>query len=150
MRSYRLAFTTSLHAAFRPRGASGRWNSEGVVMVYTAEHPALAALEILAGWQVYASLQGYSLYRCTCDAELLERAPPEIDVHDRTATRAYGDRWIREARSVGLRVPSVVAPESWNVLLNPDHTGFGAVELESLGPFRFEERIGALIDRAKR
>ena len=149
MKVYRLAFTNSLSAAFRPRGAPGRWNSEGVVVVYTAEHAALAALEILAGWEVYASLQGYSLYRCTFDEALLEDALDDLDARDRAQTRAYGDAWVREARSVALRVPSVVAPESFNMLLNPDHPDFRQVEAEPLGPFSFEERIAALVERAK-
>ena len=118
-------------------------------MVYTAEHAALAALEILAGWEVYASLKGYSLYRCTFDEALLEDAPNDLEVGDRAQTRSYGDAWVREARSVALRVPSVVAPESFNVLLNPDHPDFLKVELEPLGPFSFEERIAALVERAK-
>ena len=144
-----MAFTNSLSAAFRPRGAPGRWNSEGVVVVYTAEHAALAALEILAGWEVYASLRGYSLYRCSFSEALLETAPDDLEIDDRVQTRAHGDAWVHEARSVALRVPSVVAPESFNVLLNPDHPDFGQVELEPLGPFSFEERIAALVERAK-
>lgn len=120
-----------------------------MVVVYTAEHAALAALEILAGWEVYASLQGYSLYRCTFDEALLEDASGDIDITDRTRTRAYGDAWVREGRSVALRVPSVVAPESFNVLLNPDHPAFRQVELKALGLFSFEERIAALVERVK-
>ncbi len=118
-------------------------------MVYTAEHAALAALEILAGWEVYASLQGYNLYRCTFDETLLENAPDDLGINDRVQTRSYGDTWVREARSVALRVPSVVAPESFNVLLNPDHPDFRQVEVEPLGSFSFEERIAALVERAK-
>lgn len=144
-----MAFTKSLSAAFRPRGAPGRWNNEGVVIVYTAEHAALAALEILAGWEVYASLQGYSLYRCTFDETLALSAPADLDIHSKEATRAYGDAWVREARSAALRVPSVVAPESFNVLLNPDHRDFQQITLEPLGPFAFEERIAALVEQAK-
>ena len=118
-------------------------------MVYTAEHAALAALEILAGWEVYASLQGYSLYRCTFEERLVETAPADIDVLDKRVTRAYGDLWVKEERSVALRVPSVVAPESFNLLLNPDHPDFRNVGLESLGLFDFEARLAALVERAQ-
>ncbi len=149
MKTYRLAFTESSSAAFRPRGAPGRWNGEGTFMVYTAEHAALAALEILAGWEVYASLQGYSLYRCTFAEALALDAPAGLDVHSKEATRAYGDAWVREAQSAALRVPSVVAPESHNVLLNPGHKDFRQIVLEPLGPFSFEERLAALVERAK-
>ena len=60
--AYRLAFTDSITTAFRPRGAPGRWNSKGTVVVYTAEHPALAALEMLTAWDVYADFGRYHLY----------------------------------------------------------------------------------------
>ena len=41
---------------------------------------------------------------------------------------------------MAMRVSSVVAPESLNILLNPDHRDFQKVMLEPLGPFGFEER----------
>ena len=56
---------------------------------------------------------------------------------------------MREAQSNALRVPSVVALESFNVLLNPNHLDFRQAELEPLGSFSFEERIAALVERAK-
>jgi len=118
-------------------------------VVYTAEHAALAALEILAGWEVYASLQGYSLYRCTFDSALIETVSTDVDIRRKDMTQAYGDAWVDEARSVALRVPSRVAPESFNLLLNPDHAEFHEVRLEPLGPFDFEARIAALVERAQ-
>src|SRR5690606_13525917 len=85
--TYRLAFTDSLTRAFRPRGAEARWNSEGVPVIYTAEHPALAALEILNAWQQYSDLTGYSLYLCRLDPDAIINAAPElkalsVDVRD--------------------------------------------------------------------
>jgi len=139
-----------LGSAFRPRGAAARWNSEGVVMVYTAEHSALAALEILGGWEVYASLSGYYLYRCTFDAEGVLEAPHDLDVHDRTATRAFGDAWVQARESVALKVPSVAVPDAYNYLLNPNHPDFAAqVTLEPLGPFAFDARVEKLVQKAK-
>ena len=122
-------------------------------MVYTAEHPALAALEILAGWELYSQLQGYSLYSCTFAEDLLEAAPPNFDIENKDiknkeVTRACGDTWLREKRSVALKVMSVVAP-GYNVLLNPDHSRFTEVNVEPLGPFNFEERMTALVKQAK-
>jgi RES domain-containing protein len=37
------------------------------------------------------------------------------------ATRAVGDRWLEAGESALLWVPSAVAPESWNVLVNALH-----------------------------
>jgi len=150
IRSYRLAITDSLLAAFRPRGARARWNSEGTILVYTSEHPALAALEILGGWEVYTTLSGYHLYRCAFDEALVPAAPREIDIFDESRTRAYGDAWVRAQQSAVLKVRSVVVPESYNYLLNPHHPDFlSQVELTPLGPFVFDKRVERLIQQAK-
>lgn len=124
-------------------------------VIYTAEHPALAALEILNAWQQYSDLTGYSLYLCRLDPDAIINAAPElkalsVDVRDLRATRAFGDDWMASRRSVALRVPSVVAPASYNYLLNPDHPGFDAsVAAEALGPFQYDERIIELVRAAK-
>ena len=36
-------------------------------------------------------------------------------------TRNLGDRWLTEMRSPLLKVPSVLVPETWNVLVNVRH-----------------------------
>jgi RES domain-containing protein len=36
-------------------------------------------------------------------------------------TRQIGVAWLASTESVALRVPSVVAPDSFNILLNPTH-----------------------------
>lgn len=120
-------------------------------MVYTSEHPALAALEILNGWEIYANLYGYHLYSCTFDDALILEAPSDLDVQDRALTRAYGDAWVRERRSIVLKVSSVVVLESYNYLINPNHPDFlPNVRLEHLGPFMFDERVEKLVQKAKK
>ena len=118
-------------------------------MVYTAEHPALAALEILNGWEVYANLSGYSLYRCTFGAEAVLDAPPDLNVDDRAATRAFGDAWVRGRASVVVRVRSAAVAAANNYLLNPDHPDFPKVGLEALGPFALDARVEKLVREAK-
>ena len=153
--AFRLAFTESVTTAFRPRGAAGRWNSEGVIVVYTAEHPALAALELLAAWDAYEDFSRYRLFRCDIHEEAVRDAVPEllaelVDVRDAQATRTIGDAWARSRTSVALRVPSVVSSASYNVLVNPDHPDFDdAVERTPLGPFRYDVRLVELLRRAK-
>ncbi|MGD0499795.1 MAG: RES family NAD+ phosphorylase [Bryobacteraceae bacterium] len=40
---------------------------------------------------------------------------------DLEATRQAGDEWLRSRRAALLRVPSVIVPATWNVLINPRH-----------------------------
>jgi RES domain-containing protein len=37
------------------------------------------------------------------------------------ATRRTGDEWLHSGRAALLRVPSVIVPMTWNVLVNPRH-----------------------------
>jgi RES domain-containing protein len=50
-------------------------------------------------------------------------------------TRALGDTWLEERRSVVLRVPSAIVPSEWNALLNPLHPAFRLSWIR--GPFEF-------------
>lgn len=124
-------------------------------MVYTAEHPALAALEMLTAWDVYADFSRYHLYRCNIvdDAvhdAVLDVKAAVVDPRDTQATQQYGDAWIRARRSVALRVPSVVSVASYAYLVDPDHPEFEqATRRENLGPYRFDERLLELLARAK-
>jgi RES domain-containing protein len=105
----------------------GRWNSEGVAVVYLSSSFPLAMLEYLV--HVDASLAPTDLVSM------------EVDVPDATSTERIelkdlprgwnagphpwcverGDAWIRANRSCLLFVPSAVAPKDFNVLLNPAH-----------------------------
>ena len=38
---------------------------------------------------------------------------------DLLVTRRAGDQWLQSSRTALLRVPSVIVPATWNVLINP-------------------------------
>jgi RES domain-containing protein len=149
--THRLAFTDSLMTAFKPRGAEARWNSSGVVMVYTSEHQALAALEILNYWERYDRLEGYHAYTSTFDEAVVETPDLNgVNILDRPQAQAIGDAWIARRSSVALRVPSVAIPKGINYLLNPNHPDFyEAVRLEAHGPFQFDARVVGLMAAAR-
>ena len=42
-------------------------------------------------------------------------------------SRAFGDAWIGERRTVVLVVPSVVARREGNILINPQHSDFSSI-----------------------
>ncbi len=48
--------------------------------------------------------------------ELSENWPDDL-----VATQRVGDRWLATRRSLLLRVPCVLIPETWNVVINPLH-----------------------------
>ena len=103
--------------------AAGRWHNRGRPIVYCADSPAAALLEILVHLEV--DLEDlpvrYRLLKVELPddiaAERLERASlPEGWKDDVTVTRRLGDAWLASGRTARLDVPSAIAPETWNVL----------------------------------
>ena len=132
---FRLVDEDYLESAFSGDGArlyGGRWNSPGVAMVYGAQSLSLAQLELLVHLEVEDVLRGYWRYfalevtpEAVLECESWAELPEDYAAWPApAATRALGDRWIAEAPSVGLSVPSAITPGERNLLLNPGHSGY--------------------------
>ncbi len=119
----------------------GRWNSIGRPVVYLAEHPALAVLEVLAHLDLPLELapDDYLILKFKAANEVAvlnaQTSPMSPD------TKAIGDAWLASNQSALLRVPSVLAPESWNYLLNPIHPAAQAIAETARYPFGFDMRL---------
>ncbi|WP_186420955.1 RES family NAD+ phosphorylase [Bosea sp. CS1GBMeth4] len=116
----------------------GRWNSPGRAMVYTAENPALAILEVRVHLDLEPDLvpDDYVLIEMAlgeAPALVLETAPDD--------RAAFGDAWLARAGEAVLTVPSFIAPRSFNYLVNPAHPGAGAIRIASTQPFAFDRRL---------
>ena len=118
-------------------------------MVYASESIALAALETLVH---YDESLGIRRRLVLCRGDI----PSDLPVEDGPAPlytgrwasypaprrlAEFGDRWVREGRSVALRVRSAVSPREYNMLLNPRHPLFGQLRLVIVEPFRFDRRL---------
>lgn len=109
--------------------AGQRWHTRGRRIVYCAPSPAAAILETLAHFEIDSIDDLPSSYQLL-EIDLpgtLSRA--RVDLKDLPAnwmelgqlaeTRKKGDEWLAQARYPAFDVPSVVAPQTWNTLLNP-------------------------------
>jgi RES domain-containing protein len=115
----------------------GRWNSPGRPVVYLADHPALAALEV----RVHLDLP-FELV--PADFVLMQVEVPAAVVSDGDApanTIAWGNAWLTEAETATVRVPSVLIPYAWNVLLNPRHLDATKAKILGIQPFQFDPRL---------
>jgi RES domain-containing protein len=108
--------------------APGRWHTRGQRIVYCAENPAAALLEILVHFEIdihdlpirYRLLKIEAPHDVQIESVAVERLP--IAWPERTdVTRALGDDWLVKGSSALLRVPSAIVPETFNLLLNPSH-----------------------------
>jgi len=130
------------HADLSGEGArilGGRWNSPGRPVVYFAEHPALAALEVRVHLDLPFELlpSDFVLMRVMVPDSLIS----EIDSPSGSDTVAVGDAWLVRGNSVGLRVPSVLVPNAWNILLNPRHPEATRARITAIDPFNFDPRL---------
>ena len=138
----------SNHADLEGKGglrASGRWHTAGRPIVYLAEHPASCLLEVLAHDVDAGNLpRAYRWFRVVVARSVAVRSVGELPrawTTNLTTTRSIGDRWLAEARTPLLKVPSVLAPESWNYLLNPAHPRAQAVRVAATFSYALDSRL---------
>lgn len=133
IRLYRLVHRKYAGAVFSGEGGlfhASRWASRGQLVSYASESLALAVLEKLTGIDRLSRLSEMVYAVGELDETLIEAIevrdlPSEWDRHPAgTASRAFGDDWLRSETAPAIKVPSVVLPESWNFILNPSHPEF--------------------------
>jgi RES domain-containing protein len=107
---------------------SGRWHTRGRRIVYCAENPAAALLEILVHFEIeiHDLPARYRLLKISVpdDVHPQRVSVAELDrdwIENTHATRAIGDVWLGQGAIALLKVPSAIVPETFNVLVNPAH-----------------------------
>lgn len=126
----------------------GRWNSEGIPVVYTSSTLSLAALEYLVHIDVedvpddLRALEIDVPDDVTIEAVDASTLPNDWNrVDDDPACAAAGDTWAIGATALALRVPSAIIPAEQNVLLNPRHPDMAEVRVVSIAVFAFDRRL---------
>lgn len=149
MRVWRIA--SAAHATFDGEGArryGSRWTPRGIPAVFTSATLSLAALERFVTTD--PDLEPVGLVTIAVDIET-NIAIETVTVADLPADwRTYpappalaviGERWLREAKSAVLSVPSVVIPNERNFILNPTHADFVRLTINPSEPFSFDPRM---------
>ena len=112
------------------RIAGGRWNPKGMAVIYTAEHSALAMLEMMAHLDRSCAPKGLQLATITIpDAiEICSLSREDLPADwaakpKKMSAVLFGKKWLKEGAVPVLKVPSIMTPygEGWNLLLNPSH-----------------------------
>lgn len=128
----------------------GRWNQKGTSLLYTSEHCSLALLELLV----------HTSSLLPKDIHLLKLFIPSnisFDVFQKEdlpenwqhfpapeALSEMGSQWAATRNKLGLKVPSVLAPDEYNILLNPNHPAFKTIKIKSVSPFNLDSRFYSL------
>ncbi len=126
----------------------GRWNKEGLALLYTSQTLSLAVLELLANQvrRLVDDTYGYIAI------EIPDSYPPvildESDLPPDWRQNQYseftintGSTWINSQESVAMAVPSAVLSQENNILINPSHPSFKKVKILSKGKLNLDGRI---------
>ena len=116
----------------------GRWHSAGTRVVYAAEHASLAVLETLihAGGRKLPP-RAISRIHLPDDFEI-----ESVDWMEMPASQAFGDDWVRQARTAALRVPSIAVNRmESNFVFNPAHRDFARIVADPAAEFHFNPRF---------
>jgi RES domain-containing protein len=126
---------------------ASRWSSGGRRIVYLAESPAGAMLEILVHLPFRRGKlpRGYTLLEVQVpDKCSIKSLDPPLKVewrNDPTVTQKAGDAWMSSAETPLARVPSAILPRTWNLLLNPEHPHAPQITIGSVVRERFDNRL---------
>ena len=128
--------------------AAGRWHTRGARIVYCAQNPASALLEILVHAEIAIEDIPVAFRWLEIDAPdsvAVETVDPGLLGpawrSQPAATRRLGDHWLAASRSALLRVPSAIVPETWNVLINPLHPGAARIRVARLHQQTVDRRL---------
>jgi RES domain-containing protein len=126
----------------------GRWSSPGVRLAYASEHLSLAMIEyfvhlnrddpppdlVVAAADVPNEVSRVYIAAARLPASWRQTpAPAEL--------AAIGDRFARTRREAILVVPSALAPDESNWLVNPAHTDFRRVRILPPEAFSYDDRF---------
>jgi RES domain-containing protein len=128
--------------------ADGRWHTRGRRIVYLADHPASALVEVLVHLEVDPDdlPRGYNILAVDLPDQT-EFGSIEVGnlpgdwLANPSSTRAMGDRWLAESRTALLRVPSAIVPFAFNWLLNPVHADSAAAVVARVLPVPLDPRL---------
>jgi RES domain-containing protein len=127
-----------------------RWHTAapGKRIVYFAEHPALALVEILVNLRAHRDFlpEKFQLLRVDLPQAIqtLRIAEDSLDGNWRdnlTETQAIGNEWLKLRKTALLAVPSAPAPESWNYLWNPLHSDAAGASIAWSKWIRYDRRL---------
>jgi len=125
----------------------GRWNTKGTPVIYTGESKEIALLEIIvhAPPMLVPNLDIVTI-------EIPDNSITPVDIHDLpknwlnfpapTVLSEIGNIWVREAKTIALKVPSCIIHSAYIYVLNCRHPEFSEkVKILERKNFYFDSRL---------
>ncbi len=147
LKCFRIA--DSRHQIFSGYGAEkygGRWNPIGSAAIYTSQTLSLAMLELRVHLNEMDLPNNHRYIEITSTKDIhTEKVDIQdikgISVDNDSASKEYGYKWIKEARTVALIVPSIIVPQEYNIVINPAHEDFKLLKASDPKKIKWDQRL---------
>ena|SRR5579863_821229 len=130
------------------RRRGGRWSPAGRRVAYASSSLALASLEYFVHLDPVDAPPDLVSIRVEIPSDIHFETVETATLHANWRHYPYardlqwiGERWLFAESSVCLRVPSAVIPEEFNILINPLHRDFKALQFLKPVEFTFDPRM---------
>jgi RES domain-containing protein len=133
--------------------ASGRWHDKGTPVVYAADHPASALLEVMVHLEIdFEDLPTtYQLLEIDVPDDVVVKAVSLVDVEkmsqgwrgDLKITRGLLVPWFNERRTAVVAVPSAIVPFGVNYIVNPRHADAVRLKVVHAAHYPHDQRLFA-------
>lgn len=121
----------------------GRWHFAQTQIVYCADHPASAMLEVLVHVDFEDRPESFQLLSIEIpeQTDISTADVPEGWRDDVEITRSIGSKFVADARDAVLAVPSVIVPHGTNYLLSPSLLEAAGIHIASAETHSFDSRL---------
>jgi RES domain-containing protein len=122
---------------------AGRWNHLGRRIVYCAEHPALAMLELLVHVDPEDLPETYQLLEIDVPDDLVAEPAdlPSTWRDDLILSRKAFEAFCDQGNAPVLKVSSIIMPHCRNLLINPLHPDHAKLSIVSVETHPLEPRF---------
>ena len=126
----------------------GRWNSPGKPMLYTSQSISLALLEMMANtpFEILINNDYYII-----EIEIPQLKPSTLNKEDlppdwnkfpyNPMTQKIGDKWLQREDNLIFEVPSAIIPLESNYVLNPNHSKYDKVFINTSYSLEVDNRL---------
>ncbi len=150
---YRIVHKTFSKSLFAS-GIKGRWNSEGNKVMYCAESIPLAFLENMIRRQGVGFNDDFKIMIIeipsntkitSINADDLEAGWRDYNKYSKC--QVAGNRWYNEGKTLLLKVPSAVLPQSFNYVINTGHADYKKIKIIEVTSLVPDERIEEILKK---
>jgi RES domain-containing protein len=135
-------------------GMEGRWNSEVNKVLYCAESIALAFLENMIRRQGVGFNDDFKIIviEIPDKTEITILNTDDLksgwrDHNNYSECQEHGNQWYNENKTLLLKVPSAVLPQSFNFVINTSHTDYKKIKLVGVSDLIPDKKIEEILKK---